>query len=345
MTIIRTLEPYHCVHFNAPCNLNCFYCYEERQEADLDRIRQEIEDSLRVARRAGYRVVAFTSGELLMLPFWKDEVTLARRLGFEEIALVTNLTLLDDDRLRDLEASGLTAVGGTIFALDDQEALSVAGREGIFKRQLAALRFLTGFPDLEFHAHLMITREMAKDLWTRIMRLRDLSPQGMDTLILSAIEPVSETVLRHRCYTSALDLDWEALLAAADEHGIFAVVQNVPACLLGAYAHRSFFLRKRVGRILHGWPEEEELVYAVNQGESLYGRLEPEGECRNCPLIPVCQRFFEYPRKKKVSRIDEVQVVRNLLAEEGIEGDPVRIAGALQRIEASRTYNWRLSGG
>jgi uncharacterized Fe-S cluster-containing radical SAM superfamily protein len=334
--LVRALEPFHSLRFDSACNLKCFYCYEKHREPDLDRVRRDIEASLRFARRVGYRMVVFESGELLMLPFWKEAVELTRDLGFGDIILVTNLTLLDADRIRTLADSGLTAVVGTIFALDDAEALSVSGRLSVFKKQLAAIRHLARHPEIDFYAHIMLTRQMAENLWTRILKLRDLLQGRLKTIMFSAIEPVSEKVLHHRSYTSALELDWESSLDRADRQGLFATVQNIPACLLGSYAHRCFPIRKRVGRAVWGWPDEPELAYRINREESLYGRLEPAGECLGCPLLSVCQRFFEYPQKKKIKSIDDVGVVRNLFAEEKIEADPRRTAETLRRIEASR---------
>jgi hypothetical protein len=183
----------------------------------------------------------------------------------------------------------------------------------------------------------MLTRQMTENLWERIEKLRDLLQVRLKTVIFSAIEPVSEAVLGHPSYTSALELDWESTLDTAERQDLAVIVQNIPACLLGRYAHRSFLIRKRVGRVLAGWPEKPEHAHRINNVESLYGRLAPRGECQDCRLISVCQRFYDYPHKRKTEGISDLDVVQNMFSEEGISADAQPVVEILRRIEDSKT--------
>lgn len=333
----RTLEPFSYVHFNSLCNLACFYCYEEHGTVDPARVKVEIEKQLRFGRTVGYRVVVFESGELLMLPGWQEMVSLARQLGYQQQILVTNLTLLSHERLQALVENGLTAVAGTIFAFDDDEARQVTDRPEVFKRQRAALRRLASEPRLAFFPHLMLTRRTTEQLWSRIDRLEELCQRRLDTLVFSAIEAFSQQVSTHPCYSDALDLPWPEIMARGNEQGRFFLVQNIPACLLGPWAHRSFLIRKRVGRVLAGWPDEEQAAYRVNELESLYGRVPPQGECHNCRLLSVCQRFMDYRRKQPTGQYDDTDVIDAILHEEGIDADARAIAAVLQKVESSST--------
>ena len=336
LDLARTLRPFYGVHHPGLCNLRCFYCYEDHGSVDRDRVRAAIEAGLRRAARAGYRDVFFESGELLLLPFWREVLRLARRLRFEQIGLVTNLTLLDERNVAELAAAGLDVVAGTFFALSDAGGRRVAGRPGVFTRQRRAVELVTRQPGLRLIPHLMLTRETVRRPLASVRALQALVGPAARSLIVSAVEPVSEAVLRHPAFIHGLDLDWEELIAAAERVGVFLVVQNVPACALGRYAHRSLLIRKRVGRLLEGWPADPELVRVVVEAESLRGRVEPTGLCRSCRLLPVCQRFYDYPVKRRRPGLGAVGVLRNLLAEERLEADAGALAAELRRLELRR---------
>lgn len=335
--MIRALQPYHHVRYEAPCNLKCFYCYEQLQGRSVsDSTPDFIENNLVTAKKAGHRVAVFGAGELLMLPFWEQSVRFAHRLGFEEIVLVTNLVLIEPAALERLSRAGVTGITGTLFALNDEDALAVSGGKGVFSRQRNAVRLIAQGSELTFRAHLMLTRSLSKDLMEEVRNLRKLLDIGAETLMVSAIEPVTESVVAHSWYTDGLDIPWEDIFRKADEEEVMLIVQNVPACMLGAYAHRSYVTRRRVARILQGWPEDAELVRWINQGESLYSRVEPSGPCVGCPVLSVCHRFFDYPKKREVKHMTDLQVVEKLLIEEDLEADVEEVVKALRWIE-SRT--------
>lgn len=334
---VRALRPYHHVRYEAPCNLRCFYCYEQlhgRSASDLT--PDFINESLVTARKAGYGVAVFGAGELLMLPFWEQSVRFAQRLGFEEIVLVTNLVLIDQTGLERLCQAGVTGITGTLFALNDADAAAVSGGKGVFSRQRNSIGLIARRGGLSFRVHLMLTRGLSKDLMKEVCTLRETLGVACETLMVSAIEPVSESVVAHPCYTDGLDIPWEDVFRKADEEGVTLVVQNVPACMLGRYAHRSYVTRKRVARILEGWPGDAQLVRWVNEKESLYGRVEPSGPCTDCPVLSVCHRFFDYCKKREVKNMTDHDVVQRLFAEEGVEVEVEGVIQALRRIE-SRT--------
>lgn len=331
----RQLVPYHHVRYEAACNLGCFYCYERpHRRHDPDETLAAVAESLRFARDAGYRVVVFGAGELLLCERWPEAVELASRLGFDEVVLLTNLTLLDRAKLDRLVAAGLTGLAGTFAALSDRDGRQVAGAKQVYSRQLEAARLLAEYPDLIFRLHLIMTGEVAADPLGGLLELRDAMGLEMPVAMVSAIEPVSDEVRRHPHYRHGLDLEWPGLIRRAGGEGIMLLVQNIPACLLGEYAHRSLVLRRRVARVLAGWPGQPELSRQVDRTETLYRRLAPAGACLGCPLLGVCHRFFEYPRVARPEGARAEAVVAALLAEEGLEGDPAQIVDMLERIES-----------
>ena len=333
---IVDLVPYHHLQYEAPCNLRCFYCYEAVCRAsDPDKMTAAVETGLRRAKEAGYRVVAFGAGELVLLPGWEAAVRRSTALGFEERLLVSNLTLLDEGILDRLVAAGMSGVAGTFFATNDADAARVAGRSGVFSRQVAAARRIGARPALTFTPHLMLTRAVASDPLAALLALREQTGIPFASAMISAIEPLSDAIRESPDYTDGLAAAWEEVFRRADAAGLRLVVQNIPACRLGeAWAHRSFVFRKRVARALEGWPRDAAQARRVSEHESLYTRLAPEGACRGCPLHDVCHRSYAYPSVRRPAESSVVRVVERVLAEERVGADPAFVAETLRRIAA-----------
>lgn len=102
------------------CNLSCTYCLPEgfpewyRHKARLD--RQDIDTLLRGFRRLGFRKVRLTGGEPTVHQDCLATVALARKLGYERIAMTTNGLLMHDlDKWVD---AGLNQLNVSLDALD-----------------------------------------------------------------------------------------------------------------------------------------------------------------------------------------------------------------------------------
>lgn len=333
--IAAALVPYFHLRYRARCNLRCFFCYERPHPRSVPRdLAARLEREMRTARRAGYRGVVFGSAELLLLPGWREVVVAARRLGFERVRMLSNLLAVNERTLDELARAGVDGITGTLFAAGDADAQAVSGGRDVFSRQVRAARRIAGHGAFSFSLHLILTRSLARDPCGNALRLRDALAPGLDRMMLSAIEPVSAAVAGHPQYVHGLDLDWPRLLARADREGLRLIVQNIPACLLGRYAHRTLFLRMRVARILEGWPRPPSLARFVDRVEGLARRTTPAGPCVGCPLLAVCHRYFDYPVKRRVRGLDERGVVTRLLAEEGVRGSPERIVAGLRAIDS-----------
>lgn len=104
------------------CNLSCTYCLPDgfpewyRHKARLE--RNDIDTLLRGFRRLGFRKVRLTGGEPTVHRDCLATVALARRIGYERIAMTTNgLLMTDIDRWVD---AGLNQLNVSLDALDDQ---------------------------------------------------------------------------------------------------------------------------------------------------------------------------------------------------------------------------------
>jgi hypothetical protein len=340
MDPVRGLVPYHHVRFRAPCNLRCFFCYE-RPHTPVDPTGQlkAIRRSLERAREAGYSVVAFGSGELMLLQGWEKAVEFAVELGFEGRYLLTNLSQIDASTVPRLVGLGLTGVGGTVSLLSDEQAFELGGMRGLPAHQFEALRLLAAEPGLDLSLHVILTRPIVGDLAKILSGLPERIGAPIGSVMLSAIEPISAAVGEHPLYTDGLDLPWERIFEALADAGMEMVVQNLPACALGRFAHRSFFLRRRVARILAGWPERGDLALEVNTAEDLRRRNPATGDCDGCPLISVCHRYFDYRKTRRPDERDDEQVVRALCADEELTAEPAAITRALRFLDSRSTHD------
>ncbi len=109
------------------CNLSCTYCLPEgfpewyRHKARLG--REDIDTLLRGFRRLGFRKVRLTGGEPTVHPDCLATVALARRIGYERIAMTTNGLLIHDlDRWVD---AGLNQLNVSLDALDSDRFYAV----------------------------------------------------------------------------------------------------------------------------------------------------------------------------------------------------------------------------
>lgn len=104
------------------CNMSCTYClpdgypewYRHRARLGIDEVRT----LLTGFRRLGFRKLRLTGGEPTVHPGCLDTVRLARRLGYEQIAVTTNATLIKD--LSAWRAAGLTHINISLDSLDPE---------------------------------------------------------------------------------------------------------------------------------------------------------------------------------------------------------------------------------
>src|ERR1700730_13690536 len=99
-------EPLHTLHFNVTntCNLSCKFCYADSIKSKtihlpLDRIRLLAEE----AREVGCKRVILSGGEIFVREDW-FEICEAFASASIAVSLVSNGTLISDDRLRRIKS-------------------------------------------------------------------------------------------------------------------------------------------------------------------------------------------------------------------------------------------------
>lgn len=341
---MRSLRPYFHLSYGCRCNLRCFYCYE-RLDARFDTFddAESIGEQIRAGRRCGYDTIAFASGELVLHPAWRDLVGMARAEGFGEIQLVTNLTLLDETTVAELAAAGIDLVAGTVAARTDEDALVLAGAPKTFSKQLDAVRWLGDHPSVTFVPHLMASASLTEHLLPTFEALHAAYGRAIPVAMISAIEPIVSAMRDHSQFVDAGTLDWEATLASFDARGTRVVTQNVPACLLGRYAHRSWWLERRVGRIRAGWPAETWQRTFVAEQERLLRRGEYDS---GCALGGACQNVEWLDCRGVLAEGTDIRTVtERVLDEHGIAPAETLVAQIVRELEAMVTADRPWPGG
>jgi radical SAM protein with 4Fe4S-binding SPASM domain len=112
-------EPETCIwELTRRCNLRCIHCENHGGELDARELScEQIEVTAQDLARLGCRHVHVTGGEPLLHPHWERLCRSFVRLGLRT-SLVTNGTLLDDERLERALAAGVQIVGISIDGLE-----------------------------------------------------------------------------------------------------------------------------------------------------------------------------------------------------------------------------------
>ncbi|MCE5213874.1 MAG: GTP 3',8-cyclase MoaA [Methanobacterium sp.] len=102
------------------CNINCFYCHHDgviAQKYEMD--PSEIERISRVARNLGIKKIRLSGGEPLIREDIIDIVKKISALGFKDVSLTTNGTLLENYSEK-LKETGLNRVNVSFDTLNPQ---------------------------------------------------------------------------------------------------------------------------------------------------------------------------------------------------------------------------------
>jgi uncharacterized Fe-S cluster-containing radical SAM superfamily protein len=260
--------------FQCGCNLQCFYCYEraKRTFQEFESL-ESVVHKLEIARDCGYDVLAFASGELLLHPQHRELLARAVALGFHEIQLVTNLTLIDEAAAATLRKAGVGVVAGTLMAGDDQGGMAAAAGREIWTRQLRAVRALAA-EGVEFVPHFLLTASVAKSLLSRFDEVREAVGRPLPDVIVSAIQPIQEEHKNHPEYVPADVICWPELVLEFSQRSARLVTQNVPVCRLGDFAHRNWRFQRRVARFAAGLPSRTDQLALIAEQENLLGGTE-----------------------------------------------------------------------
>ena len=199
------------------CNNDCVFCPRTTLEHISVRTPEELLPRLEAIRRSSRRVV-LTGGEVTTLPSAPDLVARCRRLGFTEIALITNGRALSDPQLASrLVQAGLTEVCVTVYDLRPDVHDGLTRTPGSLEETLAGLANLIDVASrvpLSVRVNSLLCPTNADGIHDLVSTLSSRGVRGFlvaDTVLSEAFpEPVPHERVREIASAIASDASIEA---------------------------------------------------------------------------------------------------------------------------------------
>lgn len=122
------------------CNWNCYHCYlPEHSNSGLS--TEEVISILKQAKAFGVFDITFTGGEIFLRKDIFSLIKEARKLGFC-VYLYTNISLLDENKIRELKYLYISSISCSIFSLNQDIHDSITKTSNSLKVALENLRLL-----------------------------------------------------------------------------------------------------------------------------------------------------------------------------------------------------------
>ncbi len=226
------------------CNLNCAYCLLGHEDRYL-RTAAEVAADLALGRERDLEKVSFTGGEPTLHPDLPRLVSVARKMGYREVVLVTNgLTLSIPGVLERLVSAGVTAVGIS-FDTPDRATAEALWQVDALDRVLAAFEAVGRHPALPLGSIAVVTRPTIPQLPDLARFFADLNDR-IDNLFVPNLDFVmpEENAWIHRDdlvprLTDAVPAVMEAL-SIAHARGLPLTFRGFPPCLLPGFETWSY---------------------------------------------------------------------------------------------------------
>lgn len=122
------------------CNFKCEHCYIPHRESAGFKT-EAVKKLLRDLRDSGTLSVLFTGGEVFLRNDIFDIIAYARNLHMR-VTILSNASLLDEEKVKRLSALCITEFSTTIFSLDEDINDSITGKKGSLKPILVNLQLL-----------------------------------------------------------------------------------------------------------------------------------------------------------------------------------------------------------
>ncbi len=233
---LRPLYPYLDLRLGTRCNFNCRYCllgHEKRSTRSL----ADIEADLRHGRRLGLESLSLTGGEPTLHPEILRIVRRARALGYRQVILVTNASLLSQGRnLERLIEAGVSAVGFS-FDAPNRGVSRRLWRRDAYARVLEGVRRVLAREDLIVGSISVLTR-LNMHLLPELVRLLAELARERRGLYLPAVDfvmPEENAWAQRRALVPRLREAAPHLRAALDEArrlGLPLAFRGMPACIM-----------------------------------------------------------------------------------------------------------------
>lgn len=147
------------------CNWRCRHCYlPEHNNEGLS--KKEIFTILEELREMGCFNIMYTGGEIFCRSDAMDIIRKTRELGFN-VDLYTNISLLNEDMIKELAELHISGISCTLFSLNEETHDKISGVEGSLKNTLNNIKLIKKY-GIKFEIKNILMRDnhnSYKEIW------------------------------------------------------------------------------------------------------------------------------------------------------------------------------------
>lgn len=138
------------------CNWRCKHCYIPNHD-NYGFSKETLIDLFVQLRDLNTFEIIFTGGEIFYRDDMIDIIRIAREMFFE-VQLYTNISLLDEEKIKTLSNLYMSKVSCTIFSLDEKVHDSITGVKGSLKKALANIMLIKKY-NIPFEIKTILMKE------------------------------------------------------------------------------------------------------------------------------------------------------------------------------------------
>ena len=131
------------IEVNSTCNLRCEHCYIPNHD-NIGLSYDKIINLLYQLRKIGVYDLSFTGGEIFCRKDIFSIIKKARQMGFN-VTLFSNITLLDENSIKELRELFINKISCTVFSLDESINDQIMGIEGSLKKIIQNIELLIAY--------------------------------------------------------------------------------------------------------------------------------------------------------------------------------------------------------
>lgn len=200
------------IELTSRCNERCLHCYIPHENKHTDIEDSLFDQVLEQSKEMGLLTIVLTGGEPMMHPHFIQYLRKIQKYDFE-INLLSNLTLLNDDIVKELKASRISGVQVSLFSMKPEVHDSITMVKGSFyKVQNAILKLIEN--DIPLQISCVLMKQNKNDFidilkWANKNKVRaitdyimmgryDHSTSNLDNrLVLNEVENIIKTIIEN----------------------------------------------------------------------------------------------------------------------------------------------------
>jgi len=226
------------------CNLDCLFCSVKDRGYGVSHSLEESKEFLDDCIRDGYKKVMITGGEPLLYPELVGIVKYASGLGFEDVTIQTNGTLIGAGEASDLKAAGVTQVIFSIHSHLPSVVDTMMVGKGVLEKQLRGLDSVYG-AGIETFITTVITTKNYRML-PEFFRFITRRAPYVEHYTLNFVDPVGRSEGNQAVVPRVSEVEpflIESLIFLSKADKTFRV-ERVPLCYMLEFAEYSTELRR-----------------------------------------------------------------------------------------------------